>query len=280
MRSELKCIPCVIRQLERSAGFLNLHEDKINFYIRKAIKKLEELSLELPPNLFTTKILEVLYEDIQEDPYKEIKKKQNENVKGVLPFLEEKIKNSAEPLYSAILFSSLGNIIDLGPQDRYDFDSLLERKKRFDYDDFDIFLKKIKKGGRLLYILDNSGEAVIDKMVLGMLEKYFDDYRIVARGKPILNDITVKEAEELDFNKEKLISTGVRVLGIDFQHAPEELKKWYRDADVVIGKGHANFESLIDGKRDAFLILQIKCEVVGRYIGLEKGSSVLFYYHP
>ncbi len=270
----------MIKQLERSARFLKLSEKKINYYIRKGINKLETLSLELPPSLFTTEILNVMYEEECRDPFKKAKREQNKKVQKIVPLIKEEINKSKNPLYTAFFYSSLGNIIDLGPQDRYDFESLIYKKKKFDKDDFNVFSAKLKKGGKLLYILDNAGEAVIDLLVVNILEEYFKDYRIVAREKPILNDITVEEAVRIGFKKEKLISTGKRVLGVDFKNAPEELLEWYKNADVVIGKGHANFESLVDGERDAFCILQVKCPVVGRYLNTPVGSSVFYYYQP
>lgn len=279
MKSGLICIPCVINQLKRTARKAGVKEEKIAKYVERAIAKVGELSLDDPPNLFTTKILKVLYEEIKKDPYKEEKEKQNNMVKEILPKVKNLIKNSKDPIYTSLLFSSLGNIIDVGPKGSFKFNEILEgmEKKRFDIDDYPVLKKKLKNAKTLLYLLDNAGEVLFDKIVLENLA--ITDYRLAAKESPILNDVTTKEVEKLGFPAEKIVSSG-SVLGVDFKTADKEFIEWYHKSDIIIAKGHANFESLIDKQRPVFFLLKVKCKFVGDYINAKVGDSVLLYYSP
>jgi len=138
-----------------------------------------------------------------------------------------------------------------------------------------VLLERLAGAGRVLYVLDNAGEVMFDELVLKRLDGV--ELMIVARSSPILNDVTVTEVENLGLGQYgRVIGTGSRFLGVDFGTVSDEFRDAYGAADVVIAKGHANFESLVGRGRDAFCVLKAKCELVAGPLGVKLGESACY----
>jgi len=279
MKSDPRCIPCLVRQLERSAKALHLPADEFDALITKARTQVSNIPLSLPPNIYSTELLRLVYQD-GADPYKGEKAKHNQEVKEIIPFVRKIIAQSPNPKHTALLAASLGNIIDLGTREHIDTGEIKEflENATFERDDSPELLKRVETAQRLVYVVDNAGEVLLDSLcaeILGVPQTIF-----VAKKSPILNDVTTREMIELGFSTEKVTSTGTNDLGINWETLNPEVRQLMRDADVVIAKGHANFESFIDGPQEAFLLLKIKCEVVAEKIGEDCGSLVCMHYLP
>ena len=100
----------------------------------------------------------------------------------------------------------------------------------------------------------------------------------LVRGKPIINDVTIKDLEGLDiFNLAKVVDTGVDTPGFCLERANKESKDIFYSADMVISKGMGNFECLFDEvKREVFYLFKVKCDVVARASGSKRGEYMLF----
>lgn len=279
MKSDPRCIPCLVRQLERSAKALHLPADEFDRLISKARQEIPDIPLSLPPNIYSTELLRLVYQD-GADPYKGEKAKHNQEVKEIIPFVRKIIAQSPNPKHTALLAASLGNVIDLGTQEHIntgEVKNFLENAA-FERDDSPELLKRVETAQRLVYVVDNAGEVLLDNLcaeILGVPQTIF-----VAKESPILNDVTTREMIELGFSTEKVTSTGTNDLGINWETLNPKVRNLMREADVVIAKGHANFESFIDGPQEAFLLLKIKCEVVAEKIGEDCGSLVCMHYLP
>jgi len=279
MKSDPRCIPCLVRQLERSAKALHLPQDEFDALIARARKEVPNIPLSLPPNIYSTKLLRMLYQG-GADPYKEEKIRHNREVAEILPFVKRMVERSADPKKTALLAASLGNIIDLGTRERIDTGEIREflETATFERDDSPELLKRVEEAQTLIYVVDNAGEVLLDGFcaeVLGVPQTVF-----VAKSSPILNDVTVKEMIDLGFHPDSVVSTGSNDLGINWETLNPEVRKLMQEADIVIVKGHANFESFIDGPQEAFLLLKIKCEVVAEKIREDCGSLVCMHYIP
>ncbi|HID31963.1 MAG TPA: DUF89 family protein, partial [bacterium (Candidatus Stahlbacteria)] len=215
------------------------------------------------------------------DPYDRLKRAELRIGKKIYPVLKKIVSESPDRLKTAFIIAATGNIIDIGAQSNYDIEAAVDEIGRsgFKIDHFERFTRKIKQAESIFYILDNTGELFFDLILIEELQRY----RITAcvKERPIHNDATIREAEAAEIGRyARIITTGDGSLGIDWEKSKDEFLETYQDADIVIGKGHANFESLIDGKRDAFLILRAKCPVVAERIGVDVGDLVLYYYEP
>jgi uncharacterized protein with ATP-grasp and redox domains len=234
------------------------------------------LSLDEPPSTYTSRILLAAAEFLgTEDPFVEVKQKQNRKAGPLARQADEELEQTDDPLLSALMLAAAGNVIDSGPRHQFRIEDALD-DLRFSRDDSGILIERLAQARRVLYILDNAGEVMFDELVLKRLDRV--ELTIVGRSTPILNDVTVAEAEGLGLGQYgRVIGTGSKFLGVDLSTVSDEFLDAYQAADVVIAKGHANFESLVGHGRDAFCVLKAKCELVARPLGVELGESACYF---
>lgn len=299
MNSDPMCVPCVIKQCEQL--ILTLHPaDKNSKEVENIISQIRhqvldlttQLTLDDPPSKFTSQVLAKVYELLKtDDPYDTIKPQQNEIGKKIYNLALPKLLKAIDPIHLAIKYAASGNIIDVGPAEIYsshnpkiplldEINKLVETPLAID--DYKIFKEKLRSAERILYILDNTGEIYLDKLLIERLKG--PEITLVVKSSPILNDATNIDAisaglgafgKIICLNKDK----NSRYLGVDFSCVSDEFSELFETADVVIAKGHANFESLVDSERDCFFILMAKCPVVAQRLGVNIKDRV-FYYSP
>jgi len=279
MKSDPRCTPCLVRQLERSAKAMHLPQEEFDALLARARAEVGRIPLSLPPNIYSSRLLGLIYHD-GADPYKEEKARHNKEVAEILPLVRKMIMRSANPKRTALLAASLGNVIDLGTQEHINTAEVKDFLKHaaFERDDSAELLERIKHARSLVYVVDNAGEVLLDGLCaefLGVPRTVF-----VAKQSPILNDVTAEEMAGLGFPTDMVLSTGTNDLGINWDTLNPEAREAMKSADVVIAKGHANFESFIDGPQEAFLLLKIKCQVVADKIREDTGSLVCMHYLP
>jgi uncharacterized protein with ATP-grasp and redox domains len=175
-----------------------------------------------------------------------------------------------------LLASCLGNVIDLGAQDSFDLEAELSaaEERGFAISDLEEFKSVLSASRRLLFLADNSGEIVFDKLLLSALPNTLAKTVVVKSG-PIINDATVDDALCVGLDRlAKIITTGGSDLGVDLATCSEELHRELETADIIVAKGHANFETLNEESKGIFFLLKAKCDVVARELGVETGSLV------
>ena len=282
MRTHPLCIPCVLYQVQRMAEKIR-REDMLEEITKGALKVIKDLSLDDPPNIYTTYPILEAYRILKtDDPYKEEKREESRIVGEFIPKIEDRLKLSDDPLFLSLLYAAMGNSVDVGAQSRgFDLKKELERaeEKGFAHNDYEILKERLNNARSILYILDNTGEVYFDRLVLEYLKGF--RIKVVVKSAPILNDVCEQEAKEVGLDRiAEIIPTGSRFLGIDFRSISEELREALKSSDVVIAKGHANFESLVDRDRDCFFLLKAKCRIVAERLGVGVGDLVLYYYNP
>jgi len=214
------------------------------------------------------------------DPYKEAKKKQNELALRYESTLSAQIAEMSNPLKAAMMFSAAGNAIDLAPN--CPIPDIYKRymemvSKGFAWDDYDLFLKKLARSKALLYLGDNAGEIVWDKILAEeILEKFNLEITYVVRGFPILNDVTMEDAHFVGLDRVvKVISNGFDAPGTLLDRCSEEFLKQYKTSDLILSKGQGNYESLSEEHRPIFFLLNVKCSVIAEDIHCNVGDLVL-----
>lgn len=300
MQSEPRCVPCVIKQCERLVYALRpddksseTTENTISQIRHYALEVASQLTLQDPPSKFTSQVLAKVYDLLKtDDPYLTIKTAQNEMGKKIYNLVHKEVNKSSDPIHAAIKYAACANIIDVGPAAIYSAqdpkiplldDINLMASKPLARDDYKIFKEKFRSAEKILYVLDNSGEIFLDKLLIERLKG--PKITMVVKSQAILNDAMQQDAvsagldslgEIIAVNKKE---TNCRYLGVDFDCATDEFKDAFDQADIVIAKGHANFESLVDCERDCFFILMAKCPVVAQKLGVNIKDRV-FYYSP
>ena len=291
MKIQPECIPCLMK---RCLYEIELVNKDITLSKEVLIKAMETLVKEFDSNkcsaTIATRVHKVVYDGLGvKDLYKEVKRRSNEVALSLIPKIEERIKRSKDPLKSAIISAIIGNTLDFGieggsrdPNDLVRaFDSYF--KEGLGYSDYDIFREILSKAKKALFIADNCGEIVFDRILCREIKRFYPDVELilVVRGEPILSDATREDAKMLKFEEvvDGILDTGTFAVGLDLDNIPKELQKNLQEADIVICKGMANYEvfSELNYKPIAYL-LRTKCNAVARSMGLKSGINALKVY--
>jgi uncharacterized protein with ATP-grasp and redox domains len=275
MRAWPDCFPCSLNQVLRLLKMDGVDPDETLCALRDAFERIKGFDLSHSPAYVANHcIREAAKHFRSEDPYKRAKREQNELALRALDELRESVLSSDDPLKTALLMSASGNIIDLGTADTFDFHSTYKRnlQRGFALDDSPLFLKRLATAKTVLLIADNCGEIVFDVFVLNLLPGRLEKI-IAAKSGPVLNDATVDDVGDLDTEGIRVVNTGSDGLGVMFQEISDEFRGLFDTSDVVISKGHANFETLDSADREVFLLLQVKCPVVADRLGVRVGDT-------
>jgi len=213
------------------------------------------------------------------DPYEQLKEESNRVALSLLPRVKKVVAEDEDPLKAAIQCSIVGNILDFGIEGGSDSpENLLEVFDRFyseglGYSDYLRVRNLLSKADKVVLVADNCGEIVFDKILCRELKRFNPKMFLtfVVRGKPILSDATLEDAEKFGFKDvvDEIQTTGVFAVGLDLRRIPEELTCALGNADIILCKGMANYEvfSETSYKPIAYL-LRIKCSAIARSMKL------------
>ena len=276
MKTYLECIPCFLRQALEAA--------KLAGADKKTQKKvLDEIALLLsgfPTDVTPPEIARTVYSVTEKytggiDAYKRIKEKSNDMAMALYPRLKNVVESSEDVLLSALRLAVAGNVIDYGVPHAFDIEDEIEEclVKDFAVFDLDEFRRDLANAKNILYILDNAGEIVFDKILIEEMDR---EIVCAVRGEPIINDVTMDDAVQVGLDKAvKVISSGSDIPGTVPQECNKEFRAYYQAADMVISKGQGNYETLEGEKRPIFFIFKAKCQVVADHLGCRVGDIIL-----
>lgn len=213
------------------------------------------------------------------DPYSEIKKKSNDLALGMYPRLREQVLNSSDPFGQALRLAIAGNVIDYAVHHQFDVAKTIEDvlSTGLAIDHSDELQKALRKAKRVLYLGDNAGEIVFDKLFVEAIMHPLLVYAV--RGGPVVNDATMEDALYCGLDKvADVISNGYDAPSTIIEHCSPAFRDVFEHADVIISKGQGNFEGLW-GKTEkpVFFLLMAKCNVIADALQVQKGDFVVQY---
>jgi len=209
------------------------------------------------------------------DPFAEVKDRSTELGLELLPELREIVSGTEDPFAAAVRLAIAGNIIDYGATPDFDLaqarDGIMEALRLpVDANAITLLKSRMDQAEKILYVLDNCGEAVLDRL---LMEPYREKLLIGVRGRCAQNDVTRREARLSGLDFAPIVDTGDNSPGVVQERTSELFLRAMEEADLVIAKGQGNFESLEDNvTRPTFFLFRAKCPVIMRYIGAEKNS--------
>ena len=280
MRPQPECLACIFRRAVFEANLVN--PDKAIDVVKALLSLLCD---EFDENKLSIKVWTKVHAKVNEilgteDPYKELKRRSNDIAMKMFPKALEYYEKSEDKLRAAELLAIIGNVLDFGvgvnsPEEfEKVFTSLINGG--IGYDDTEKLKKHLR--GHIVYITDNCGEIVFDKILVRELKKYAKKITLLVRGMPILSDATREDVAYVGLDKEvdEIRDTGMFAVGIDMDLASEELKELLYSADLIIAKGMGNYEALSESDlRPIAYLLRTKCDPVARDIGVPKGINVV-----
>lgn len=283
MKMRYDCLPCLFRQTLESARMVTDDEEMIKDILKKYSKMLPEL---IDSEATAPMIAEEMQGYIKKvsgvsDPYAEIKKRNLDSVFKLLSLVKKEIAAAEDPLLAALLMSAMGNSIDAGVSLNVNIKDNIERalKESFAHSDYQQFLGELKEADELLFIADNTGEAVFDKLLLKKIKEEYDlKITYSVRETAVLNDITAEGALELGIDQyAEIIKSGSKAPGMIMDSASKEFLKHYQKADLVISKGQGNLESLYGIESGIYFLLKAKCEVIAEFLNVNEGDFIFLY---
>jgi len=279
VHSSLDCIPCFIRQALEAARFITddpaVHEQAIRAVLRMAA----EMDLSQSPPWMGQMIHRHLRQiTAAEDPYRAAKDRFNQLALLMLPDLRKKVEAEPDRLLLAARLAIASNVIDFAVNG-----SLLEEKVRKGMEqtiqkpirgNIDAFRQAIAEAEKILYLADNAGEIVFDRLLIEQLPR--ERVTLAVRGAPVINDATQRDAKTAGLHDlVEVIDNGSDAPGTILTDCSPAFQRQFNQADLIIAKGQGNFETLSDVPANIFFLFKVKCPVIARQIGAEIGSLIL-----
>lgn len=282
MRLKPDCIICNLNIILRTLRIINKDENFLIENMKKAIGGISKVNKKLfPPELGGIVYKIIINSTNVKDPYKDIKRKQNNLILSNYFNLRKTILNTKNPLFEAVKFAIIGNVIDFGINEVIDFEEDIKNsiKKEIAINDYNLFERDLKSSKSILYIGDNSGEVVFDKLLISLIKEIYPDIDITfaCRSEPVINDVLIEDALQVGIDKyAKVISSGMNLPGTILRYVNNEFMEELRRSDLVIAKGQGNFEGLEEEKMEKiYFLLKAKCNVVANYLGCRVGDLII-----
>ena len=288
MKTTLDCLPCFLKQTLQAARLATGDQRLQKEIVDHITTLLPQLDFELSPPENSI----IVYDTIAElsgckDPFSTIKQQSNTLGESLLPLVEKNIVTAKDPLYTACLYSVAGNIIDYGANHDFDANDMIRNclNKQFTLNDYKQFQGELSHAKTLLYLGDNSGEIVFDRLVIKQLQKQFPELEItfVVKQRPIINDATMEDAADCGMIAQcNVIDNGTGCPGSPRAQCSDEFNDYFNHADIIISKGQGNFETLSE-QTGLYFLLICKCPVVGKHLNTISGNDIqhgdLIFFH-
>ena len=254
MRLDSQCILCLLKRHSETAAKYG-DEEQVTAFTRDLMHMICAGPVEMSAPFYTPGITKLFTEHfgLADDRFAEEKEASNRYALERFDRLTQMVRAAADPLYAGLQGAILGNYIDFAAlQGEVSFEKLDEMLDllhtiEVDRQVFEKLRADLKTGRELLYLTDNAGEIVFDRVWLEVIRDLFPNLAITVcvRGGPAQNDATIAEAEEIGMPF-RVIDNGTCISGTVLEKASDELKAAIERADVVISKGQANVETLLD----------------------------------
>jgi len=277
MKTYMDCYPCFLRHALEAARFVGADVTQQYRILQAVLTELRSFELtRLPPEMAQRIHRIVKCETNESDPYLSVKKASTEQALRLYPQLKTLLAESDKPLETATRLSIAGNIIDYGMATQYDLDATIERvlEQPFAIGDLSAFKDALTgTHSSILYLADNAGETVFDRILLEVIDK---PVIYVVRGAPILNDATRQDALDAGIDDiAEIADNGSDAPGTILSMCSTDFRRIFSEAELIIAKGQGNYESLSQSNKQIFFLLLAKCPVIARDLQVPVGSIVL-----
>lgn len=281
MNANSRCKQCLLeKNLSKAQKFSNVQLNEFEKGVSNLIKEYGDVKSAPYIQSKIDELYQVCFGAKRD--FTQIKHKYNNYMLKKENFIENTISECDDIIAKCISFACAGNYIDFGAMDNVD-DAILDKlfnkvaMEKLDEKTLAQFKNDLKNASQLVYLIDNCGEIVLDKIFIKFLIKQYPKMQItvVVRGADTLNDATIVDAKMIGLdNVAKTISNGTAIPGTDMEEISEETKKALLNADVVISKGQGNFETMFGEGLNTYFMFLCKCEMFVDRFGLEQFSTV------
>ena len=276
MRTFLDCYTCFLRQALDAACNAGADDALQERIIKKVLLLLAETPITSKPPEISELVQQILRTELNDpDPYLALKQSSTQEALALLPWLQEVIQNSPDRLETALQLCAAGNIIDFGAARDFNLPEVIEQLLSADFGIYD--LEEIKKGlasaNTILFLADNAGETVFDKLLIEQIKK---PVLYAVKSSPVLNDATRADAISAGLDQvAAIIETGTAIPGACLEKSTPEFRSLFNSADLIISKGQGNYEMLSENPQPIFFLLKAKCAIIATDLQVPLGSFII-----
>lgn len=275
---DIRCVECIRRNFVRlSQQFCLSDEQQLDFFARFAGIAFPGSRLTAPE---AQRELLNLFEEITEkkDPFAGEKAYSNAIAKRICEDWRPQVLKSQNPFDVALRLALAGNVMDFAAHANFDINQTIYQAltSTFAVDHGSQMKKRIEKAKRILYLGDNAGEIVFDRLFIEVMRHPSVTYAV--RGSHVLNDATLEDARKADICRvAQVISNGHNAPSTILKHCSKEFLNEYQRADLIISKGQGNLEGLMnENDPRIFFLLMIKCDMMAEKLKVPKGSFIVY----
>lgn len=284
MNLNLDCILCNIKQVLTVTDLVKLDSANKEIIMRNVLGYLHSTDYKRSNPEVIRGTWDIITNHIKDkNPYREIKCHYNTELSKISEKMRDLVDHSNDKFDTALKISITANLIDFAANHTFDETMLLRKittvnKQQLAIDDSKELYEKLKAADSLLYLGDNCGEIVLDKIFIKYIKEFFPNIKVYfgVRGEPIVNDVTIDDANMVHMQEvAEVISNGDSSLGTVIGRTSTAFKDVFYQTDVIIAKGQGNFESLSEIDRgNIFFLFMAKCETVARSLNIANLSIV------
>ncbi|HNR25437.1 MAG TPA: ARMT1-like domain-containing protein [Methanobacteriaceae archaeon] len=283
MKVHYECAPCFLRQAREA---LDLATDDEELKLKITSQIIDLISQRFHPGAPANEIGTDMHRTIKKetdnpDPYHRERKISNEIALKFLPEVKKLLKEDSS-LKSYLKAAIAGNLLDfaaLGLDVDMEALVLSAMHQELKIDHSSQLEEELKKAQNVLYLADNVGEIVFDRLLLEKLEEYLVKVTVALKKKPILNDACLEDALEIGLDEvADLTTTGTDSVGVIYKDVSLEFLELFYHSDLIIAKGLGNYEGLTEmdlKNKPVFCLFNAKCPPIAREVGVEVGDSVV-----
>lgn len=275
---DYRCVSCFLKTYRRLFEKFNVSRDDQELFLvafRKILEGKPNVSHPIIQAELNRAFCQILKAD---DPFACEKQHSNRMALTLYEQWKPKVLASDNPFDLALRLSIAGNIMDYGANNHFDVHDTIDKvlNTSFAIDHSELLKYKIEKAKRILFLGDNAGEIVFDKLFIETI-KHSEVYYAV-KSAPVLNDATMADAKEVGLDSvAKVISNGYDAPSTILSKCNNDFLELYHAADLIISKGQGNFEGLVNEKDSRiFFLLMVKCDVIAELLNVEKGGFVVY----
>ena len=276
MKTYLDCIPCFLKQALFAARAAVDDEETL----KEVLNRVSALVVEIPMVNSPPETGREIYRIVREvtgvdDPFADLKAESIRTALALYPHFKQRVETSGDPLETAVRLAIAGNVIDFGANPDVQLEKEIQETLQLDptIDDSVIFKEKLISAKSILYVGDNAGETVFDRILIETMAR---PLTYVVRERPIINDCTIEDAIKSGLDElADIVSSGWDGPGVSLKDASGEFLRHYDRADLIISKGQGNYETLSGEQKPIFYLLKAKCPIIARDVGVNKGDTVI-----
>jgi len=280
MRIYLECFPCFLRQALDAVRLVTEDEKIHEKVVRQVIELVGSTDARQTPPAIGQQIHRVIRRVTgNADPYQQRKHDSNMLAMRLYPQLKERIRGSHNPLETAVRLAIAGNVMDFGLYPSLDERDVMEAvdsalANGWDRSCLGEFSQAVDNAQEILYLGDNAGEIVFDRLLIEELPREKVTY--AAKGSPVLNDATMEDAETTGLTGlVEVIENGSDAPGTILENCSAGFRERFERSDLIVAKGQGNYESLSGVDKDMFFILKAKCPVIAADLDCDRGQMIL-----